>query len=290
MQTDWDIHVITAKIKQYEKIARHLEPDPKQRESLQKEVLNLTESFLNSLESRKAYQAIPTMGIGIRDLAVENQPKPMSTLMDTLQQHMVEPGLCPASGGHIAYIPGGGVYPSALGDYIADITNEYAGVFYAGPGAVRIENVLIEWLCSLFNYPKDAGGNLTSGGSIANLISIVTARDARKISARQIPDQVIYMTQQTHHCVKKAINIAGLKETTIRYINMDDRYRMDTDHLASSILHDIDNGLSPCMVIASAGTTDTGAVDPLYDISKICKDHKLWFHVCLLYTSPSPRD
>ena len=107
--------------------------------------------------------------------------------------------------------------------------------FMQVPVAIAYRKCVNRMVMLAFQLSKDAGGNLTSGGSIANLISIVTARDARKITARQIPDQVIYMTQQTHHCVKKAINIAGLKETTIRYINMDDRYRMDKRPL--SIFH-----------------------------------------------------
>ncbi len=283
MSIDRDLDRIISKINTYEFISRQLEPDQHGRKILQDEVIHLTESFLQGLPNRKAYQAIPSMGLGMRDLSIDSEPKSIETLSKHIQSHMIEPGLCPASGGHIAYIPGGGLYPAALGDYIADVTNEYAGVFYAGPGAVRMENMLLEWLCSLFSYPKGASGNLTSGGSMANLIAIVTARDARKISARKIPDQVIYMTRQTHHCVKKSINIAGLREANISYIDMDDAYRMSPTHLSTCIEVDIQKGLQPCMVIASAGTTDTGAVDPLNEISQICKKYNIWFHVDAAY-------
>ena len=84
----------------------------------------------------------------------------------------------PASGGHLAYIPGGGLYHSALGDYLAAVTNKYAGIFFTGPGPVRMENMLVRWVADLVGYPRGAAGNIASGGSIANLTAIATARDA----------------------------------------------------------------------------------------------------------------
>ena len=118
----------------------------------------------------------------------------------------------PASGGHLGYIPGGGIYPTALGDYLAAVTNEYAGIFYGGPNAVRMENELIRWMCNLIGYPEGSLGNLASGGSIANLIAFVTARDAKKITSGKVKRSVIYLTAQVHHCVHKAIRIGGLGE------------------------------------------------------------------------------
>ena len=97
---------------------------------------------------------------------------------------MVRPGGNPASAGHLAYIPGGGIYHSALGDYLAAVSNKYAGIFFTGPGPVRMENLLLRWVADLVGYPAAAGGNIASGGSIANLAAIATARDAPRPARR----------------------------------------------------------------------------------------------------------
>jgi glutamate/tyrosine decarboxylase-like PLP-dependent enzyme len=193
------------------------------------------------------------------------------------------PALNPASGGHLAYIPGGGLFPSALGDFLADISNNYAGIYFAGPGAVRMENKLIRWMCSLVNYPKSALGNLTSGGSIANLIAIATARDKKGIHAEEVRRAVIYLTHQAHHSCQKAIRIAGLRECIHRYIPTDHRFRMDVNALEGQLKNDIKAGFRPFLIIGSAGTTDTGAIDPLEEMSALSNEHDCWFHVDAAY-------
>jgi glutamate/tyrosine decarboxylase-like PLP-dependent enzyme len=267
------------KIKQLEGIARGLEPSPSVRKHLQDNVLLYAEDFLNRIEVLPAYVVTEDKGIGIYDSPISETPIPIEEAIKLLGYNIDRPGLNPASGGHLGYIPGGGIYISALGDYLADVMNRYAGVNFGGPGAVHMENMLIQWMAGLMGYPKDCGGNLTSGGSIANLIGIVAARDAFQMKAKDFNRSVIYLTQQVHHSVDKAIRIAGLKECVLRYIPIDERYRMNADELERTIANDKKSGLQPWLVIASAGTTDTGAVDPLAHIAEITKAHNLWFHV-----------
>jgi glutamate/tyrosine decarboxylase-like PLP-dependent enzyme len=218
-------------------------------------------------------------GIGIYDSPIAEEPAQIDQLLRLLQYNVDRPGLNPASGGHLGYIPGGGIYPSALGDFLADVTNRYAGILFGSPGAVRMENMLIDWMASIAGYPATAVGNLTSGGSIANLIGIVTAREARQLKSKDVDRAVIYLTEHVHHSVDKAIRIAGLKECVVRYVSMDERYRMNPDSLEQNIVLDKKAGLHPWLVIASAGTTDVGAVDPMVVIGEIAKKHQLWFHV-----------
>lgn len=271
------------KIKQLESIALQLEPNAAKRAQMRLAVVDYAESFLDNIEAGKAYQVTQDKGIQLLDFPVTEQGRSIQQLIDLIEYNVDRPGLNPASGGHIAYIPGGGIYPAALGDYLADITNRYAGVFYANPGAVRIENILIRWMCELFGFPKKAGGNLTSGGSIANLIAIVTARDYKKLKARDFEKAVIYSTKQVHHCTKKSIKIAGLYDLVQREVPMDKHFRMDAQALATCIKKDKEDGLIPFLVMASAGTTDTGAIDPLEAISTICKANELWMHVDAAY-------
>lgn len=267
------------KIKALEKIALQLEPAALERKAMREAVVNYSEAFLDKIKSLKAYETTTDKGKQILDAPIQEQGIDIDQILNLIGHNVDRPGLNPASGGHLAYIPGGGIYPSSLGDFLADITNRYAGVFYANPGAVRIENLLLRWMCDLFGFPAEAGGNLTSGGSIANLIAIVTARDFKQLRSKDFEKVVIYSTAQVHHCTLKAIKISGLYEAIQRDIPMDEQFRMDAEALKKAILEDQKNGLIPFMVMASAGTTDTGAIDPLETIADICQAENLWFHV-----------
>ena len=267
------------RIKQLESIALQLEPSAKQRESLIKSVINYSEDFLNRIYEIPAFVSSIDKGKGILDSPITENGIDIDSIIKLIEHNVDRPGLNPASGGHLGYIPGGGIYFSALGDYLAAIMNRYAGIFFAGPGAVRMEHMLLDWMAEIVGYPKSSGGNLTSGGSIANLIGVVAARDAHGLKAKDYDKSVIYMTSQVHHSVNKSIRIAGLKECVIRFVPMDDRYRMSTDQLEKTIISDKKSGLNPFLIIASAGTTDTGAIDPMNTIGDIAKQHRLWFHV-----------
>ena len=267
------------RIKELETIASRLEPDPRQRDRLFQKIKAYTDAFLNTIYETKTYVVTEDKGSGLYDSPISETPIDIDTALNLLKEHVDRPGLNPASGGHLGYIPGGGIVYSAFGDFLADITNRFAGVFFAGPGAVRMENLLLQWMAEMIGYPKRAAGNLTSGGSVANLIGIVTARDAHDLRAKDIERSVVYTTQQVHHSVDKALRIAGLKECVKRYIDLDDKYRMRADKLEQAIKNDRNTGLNPWLVIASAGTTDTGAVDPLKAIGEIAKNHQLWFHI-----------
>jgi len=132
-------------------------------------------------------------------------------------------------------------------------------------------------------YPAGAGGDLTSGGSIGNLIAIVTARDAAGMPPADHPRSVVYLTDQTHHSVHKALRIAGLASAVQRRIPIDERSRMRVDALDAQIGADLASGLRPWLVVAAAGTTDTGAVDPLEEIASVAAARGLWFHVDAAY-------
>lgn len=263
--------------------ARQLEPSRVARRDIQRAVLAYAESFLDSLEHGKAYQAHSDRGVGLLASPIGEKPAPIASLLRILHKSVDFPALNPASGGHLGYIPGGGIYYAALGDYLADVTNRYSGVFYAGPGAVRMENMLIRWVAKVVGYPASSGGNLASGGSIANLIAICTARDAKGITAGKVRKAVIYLTHQAHHSVEKAIRIAGLKECVLRYVPIDDQYRMAAGELKKMIESDRRKKLIPFLLIASAGTTDVGAIDPLEDLGALARRHKMWFHVDAAY-------
>lgn len=274
---------MTERIKELEAEAQLLEPGRQDRKTLTKQILKYAETFLDDLPDKKAFHESEDNAKGLLDLPIREQSMDIEEVLDSLNRYVDTPGLNPASGRHLGYIPGGGLYPSALGDFLAAVTNRYAGVFFSSPGAVRMENMSIRWICDLIGYGDKAGGNLTSGGSIANLTGLVTARDHAKVKAGDFHRTVIYTTRQVHHCVIKAIKFAGLAEAELRTIDMDERFRMKPDKLREQISKDKQAGKIPLVIFASAGTTDLGAVDPLQAIGAIAKEHDIWFHVDAAY-------
>lgn len=267
------------RLKELELSSKQLEPDKSQRKELWQSIEGYAENFLSKINTLKAYDYTQDKGIGIYDQPISEQPRNIESILQNLAYNVDRPGLNPASHGHLGYIPGGGIYTSALGDYLSDITNRYAGVFFASPGAVRMENMLIDWMGKAIGYKDGFAGNLSSGGSISNLIAISTARHAMGIKPKHYEKSVIYMSEHTHHCINKSLSITGLSEGIVRFISLDEKFRMNADELERTIAKDKEAGLRPWLVIASAGTTDMGAVDPIERIAVITKENKLWLHV-----------
>ncbi|MCK6609290.1 MAG: aminotransferase class V-fold PLP-dependent enzyme, partial [Flavobacterium sp.] len=261
-----------------------LEESSKERKELLDKTLIFGEHFLNNLSHLNAYNDPSKSNLNTnRKFAINGKSSGIDEILSLLEEELLSPGLNTASGANMGYIPGGGIFSSALGDYIAAISNKYAGVFYASPGAVNMENELIRWTADLVGYSKGYGGNLTSGGSIANLIALLTAKKTKNINIRNIERTVIYCSHQSHHSIQRAINIIGLEDCIIRYIDIDSELRMNTEKLEQQIIKDLKTGLNPFLVIANAGSTDAGMIDPLYTIGKIATQYSLWFHIDAAY-------
>jgi aromatic-L-amino-acid decarboxylase len=264
-----------------EKKARVLDPEEEQRLRIWNKIIDYANDFINELPQR------PGFGQGsfekLASMKIEEEGKPIETILDVLKTEVDVTGISSASGRHMGFIPGGGLWASALADMLADITNKYSGIAFSGPGSVKIESQVIRWLSSVIGYPSTAFGNLTSGGSIANLTAIKAARDFHGINSTNVKKAVIYFGEQTHHSVHKALNITGLYEAELRKIALTGNFRIDTAELQRQMAQDKDAGLTPFLVIASAGTTDTGAVDPLDELADICARYGAWFHVDAAY-------
>lgn len=257
-----------------------LELSAQERAKLQQSVDVYLEKFLTSLPSQKAFvndQFNHTQQD--EGFVIDGGINTIENLLDLIRDRVDDTGLNSASGGHLGYIPGGGIYASALGDYIAAATNRYAGVFYSSPGAVRIENALIQWAGDVVGYPKGFGGNLTTGGSTANLIALSTAKTTKKIKSKDIENAVIYTTRQSHHSVIKGLKMVGLDECVIRIIPISSQFKMQTKALDNQIQKDKNKGLRPFLIIANAGSTDVGAVDDISEIANISEKENLWLHI-----------
>lgn len=274
---------LRAEIHRLERAARPLEPGATRRRRLRRAVVASAERFLRLVPARKAFENTEDRGRGVLDSPISPRGIPLETAIARFEHDVVRPGLQPASPGHLAYIPGGGLYHAALGDYLAAVSNKFASVFFAGPGAVRLENLLVRWVADLVGYPATAGGHIASGGSVANLAAIAAARDAHGLKGADYRSAAVYLTTQAHYCIAKALAIAGMSEAPVRRVAMDERFRMRPEALAEAIASDRRAGLRPWLVCAAAGTTDVGAVDPLEQIAAVARREACWLHVDAAY-------
>jgi aromatic-L-amino-acid/L-tryptophan decarboxylase len=187
----------------------------------------------------------------------------------------------PAGPGYFAFIPGGGLYTAALASFLAAGVNRFVNLAGATPAFVQIEADVIRWLCGLFELPPGSGGMLSTGGSLANFSALVTAR--RTVLGERFLDGALYVSEQAHASVAKAASLAGFPERGVRRVPVTPDLRLDTDALSDMIRADRAAARRPFCVVATAGTTNTGAIDPLDDVSAICSEHDLWFHVDAAY-------
>jgi aromatic-L-amino-acid decarboxylase len=202
--------------------------------------------------------------------------EPIEALLPRLERAVAK-SLNSAGPGYLAYIPGGGVYPAALGDYLALTTNRYVGLSAPAPALAQIEHTALDWLRRMVGFPEGAQGILTSGGSLSNFTAIVTARRTRL--PENFLDGVIYLSEQSHHSVAKAALLAGFPEGNLRTLPVDERCRVRPEGLERAIRDDRARGLTPFLVVANAGTTNTGAVDPIPAIADLCAREGLWLHI-----------
>lgn len=179
--------------------------------------------------------------------------------------------------GYLAFIPGGGLFASALAELVAAATNRFTGMHHAAPALVELEGTALGWMREWMGFPPTARGLFTSGGSLANFSAIVAAREEHL--GVDLRDGTMYCSSQVHHCVTKSARLAGVFPDRVRTIGVDDRFAMDADALADAIAADRARGLRPFLVVSSAGTTNTGAVDPMDTIGALCRSHGLWHHV-----------
>lgn len=267
-----------AYLQEMAKLSRSLHPKAAERKRLLNQVMAYANQFLEEIETAPAYVPTPN-DPGLDDLKIRETGIDIAEAILQLNKSVDSIGINLCSGHYLGYVPSGGLFHAALGDFLAAITNRFAGLHTVSPGAVKMENMLLKWMADIVGYPEFARGNLTSGGSMANLISVVTARDAFEVVGKEIGRAVVYITDQTHHSVAKALRIAGLGRCVVRKIPVDPACRMDPSALDKALAADGSAGKRPWLIVASAGTTNTGAVDPLGEIAEIAERYGAWLHV-----------
>lgn len=176
------------------------------------------------------------------------------------------------------FVPGPASCVSWLGDIMTSAYNIHAGGNKLAPTVNCIEQQVIRWMADHAGFGKNAGGIFVSGGSMANITALTAARD-KKLNEDNLRLGVAYVSDQTHSSVAKGLRIIGIADSRIRKIPTDENFSMNTEELEVAIQKDLKDGYIPFVVIGTAGTTNTGAVDPLEKLAEICKKYELWFHV-----------
>ncbi|MFC7052452.1 pyridoxal phosphate-dependent decarboxylase family protein [Hansschlegelia quercus] len=167
---------------------------------------------------------------------------------------------------------------SRLGDLLASTFNPHAGAWPQAEGPLAVERAMIRFMADAGGFPESAGGLFLAGGSAANLTAVVAAREAR-LGPDDTARGVAYLSEETHVSALKALRIAGIPDARIRRVALSDNMAMEPTALAAAVETDLAAGLKPFIVIATAGSTRSGAVDPLPAIADICEPHGLWLHV-----------
>lgn len=256
-----------------------LDLTPAQMQAMGEAALKRVVQHLGSLAQQPGvgdYADIKSLCRAMREPAPE-QGAPLDALLEPLFDQWIPRSFNTASAGYFAYIPGGGVYTAALADFIADATNRYTGIWDAAPALVQLEANVLEWLREWMQLPPQTRGVFTTGGSMAMFNAIACARE--KLLGTDIRTGTLYVSSQSHHSIVKAAKLAGIAHDRVRIIDVDADFRLRVDALEAAIAADRQAGLRPFMVFSTAGTTNTGAVDPINAIADLAAHEGMWHHV-----------
>ncbi len=237
----------------------------------------LVDHFRHLPEKRVGAKGDPAVLRPALRAAPPTQPVAPDEIFATLQRQVFPNMMNVGHPRFFAFVPVPSNFVSVIADALASGFNVFTGSWLGGSGPVALELGVVDWLRQWCGLPDTAGGLFVSGGSMANLTALVAARDSKL--GGNIAGATVYYSDQTHSCVDRALHAAGFAEDQIRKIPSDGQFRLPADELTRLIAKDRAAGLRPFAVVANAGTTNTGAIDPLPELAEICRANDLWFHI-----------
>lgn len=268
---------------------RGLVMDRESRSALMSSVMEKVHSYLDGLAESAAVDMAGSeeAATALRVREAPEEGMGLESALDIVFSKEALKGFNTAGPSYLAHVPGGGMFSSAVGGLIANCLNRFTGVWEAAPGLVQLEVNVIRWICDMVGYSEAALGTLTSGGSMANFGGVFTAKE-ELLDEGEVLSVAIYVSEQINHSVCKAIRLAGFPSSSIRSIPTDDRCRMRMDILKAEIAADKEGKdgkekKRPFLIIASGGTTHTGAVDPLDSLADLAAAEGMWLHVDACY-------
>lgn len=243
--------------------------------------------YLATLPDRPVYPAVDREALrALKRESMPRQGQPMQALFEELEQVVVPNSTQTAHPRFLPYVQPSPNSLSPYADFVAAAINQNCNLWHLSPAANAVEQTVLRWFADLFEMPETAGGIITSGGSMANMVALTAARDhalgetARSEGLQQNGSPlVLYTSAEAHSSIEKAVSMLGLGSRHLRRIDTDDCFRMRLDLLSQAVAQDRTEGRKPFCVVASAGTVTTGAVDPLEGLSALCREQGLWLHV-----------
>jgi aromatic-L-amino-acid decarboxylase len=205
------------------------------------------------------------------------EPRPVADVLARLEREVMPRAMAVAHPRFFAFVPAPGNFVSAMADALAAGWNPFVGTWFAGAGPAEVELVTVDWLRQICGLPEAAGGLFVSGGSAANLTALHTARHAL-LGPGGDPRAVAYFSDQTHSAVERALAVLGFAPEQMRRLPADGAFQLAPERLRAAVATDRAAGWRPFLVAANAGTTNTGAVDPLVPLADLCREEGLWLH------------
>lgn len=249
------------------------------------QVADLVSEHLASLRDQPAYVTLDRASARkLFDTRPPASPTDFDEILTRFRERVVAHHAREPHPRFLGYIPSCPTYPAVMGDWLATGFNFFAGVWSVAAGPNEVELTVLEWFRQWMGMPEGAGGLLTSGGSAASVTAVVAARHAAVgASTEGLGRLTAYCSDQAHSSVQKAAWIAGIARDNVRAVPSDDRYRMRADKLREMMSADRAKGLQPFLLCATAGATNTGAVDPMHALADLAAEEKVWLHTDSAY-------
>ena len=252
------------------------------------QVVDQLAEYFDRVQSERVFPEIePAEVRALFENPLPREGRPAEEVLAELERVLFPYCVHTGNGGYMGLITASPLPIGVIGDLIASALNQNLGAYSIGPSAVELERETVRWLCELAGYGPGAGGNLTSGGMLANLIGLKLARDHASGEAAQEAGVegrwAVYTSEERHVSVDKAVDLVGLGRDAVRAIPTDDDFRLRTDALEQAIARDKAAGVRPAALVAMAGTTNTGAVDDLRALREIADREGLWLHADAAY-------
>lgn len=252
------------------------------------EVVDMLADYLDTVEHRALFPDIaPSRLDDLFREPLPREPLAADAVLDELREKLLPYCTHVSHPGYFGLITPSPAPAGILGDFIASALNQNIGEYTVGPSAVAMERRTVRWLCDMAGYDERAGGNLTSGGMMANFIGIKLARDRVSGDAAQhdgVRDRWgVYVSDQRHVSVDKAVDAVGIGRSALRTLPTDDEFRIRIDALEQAIALDRKAGVRPMCIVANTGSTNTGAIDPVLELRRIADREGMWLHIDAAY-------
>ena len=254
-----------------------LDPTPDEIGDWGNSVIQLMAEYLGGLRDHKVYRHISSRDIrDSLDPALPTKGIDFDALLKVFRENIIPFSRQNAHPRMFGYVQSPGTPLAAFADLLASTLNANLTVWRSAPAPVELERLTIDWIRQILGFNAQAGGLFVSGGSMANLAAIAAARQAKDDSSGRLR---IYASSETHFSIAKATALLGIGRENVRFVAVDECFKIRVDDLVAKITADLEAGYLPFCVVANAGTVNTGAVDPLAEIREIADRFQLWMHV-----------